>query len=81
MGQPTNTVCVCALPLSHQSPPPQEDGSSELKVYDLTDYVEEHPGGLSILNNAGARLVWQFSSVFVVGSATLRCHAAALGCA
>eukprot|EP00958_Prasinococcus_capsulatus_P010685 scaffold1042_cov401-Prasinococcus_capsulatus_cf.AAC.12 len=24
------------------------------KVYDVTDYVEEHPGGDAILNNAGA---------------------------
>ena len=23
------------------------------KVYDVTDYIEEHPGGASILNNAG----------------------------
>jgi hypothetical protein len=32
---------------------PQDQDTKELKVYDLTDYVEEHPGGLSILNNAG----------------------------
>lgn len=31
----------------------RDQDSKELKVYDLTDYVEEHPGGLSILNNAG----------------------------
>lgn len=24
------------------------------KVYDVTGYIEDHPGGLSILNNAGA---------------------------
>lgn len=31
----------------------QDIDTKQLKVYDLTDYVEEHPGGLSILNNAG----------------------------
>lgn len=27
--------------------------SGEWRVYDMTDYVEEHPGGYAILNNAG----------------------------
>lgn len=31
----------------------REEGSGSLKVYDLTDYVEEHPGGMAILYNAG----------------------------
>lgn len=51
--------CVCSRPACKRllccaaGVAVQEEGSSELKVYDLTDYVEEHPGGLSILNNAG----------------------------
>lgn len=28
--------------------------SGEQRVYDLTHYIDEHPGGDSILNNAGA---------------------------
>ena len=28
-------------------------GSKEYKVYDLSSYVDEHPGGKAILNNAG----------------------------
>jgi cytochrome b involved in lipid metabolism len=31
----------------------QDRRSSEWRVYDMTDYVEEHPGGYAILNNAG----------------------------
>jgi hypothetical protein len=27
--------------------------TGEARVYDMTDYVEEHPGGMAILNNAG----------------------------
>ncbi len=27
--------------------------TGEMRVYDVTEYVEEHPGGPSILNNAG----------------------------
>lgn len=33
----------------------QDQDDRSWKVYDLTDYVEEHPGGLSILNNAGGQ--------------------------
>jgi hypothetical protein len=31
----------------------QDKRSGEWRVYDMTDYVEEHPGGYSIMNNAG----------------------------
>lgn len=31
----------------------RDKGSGEWRVYDMTDYVEEHPGGYAILNNAG----------------------------
>ena len=27
------------------------------KVYDVTDYVDEHPGGKKILNNAGCEMI------------------------
>lgn len=30
-----------------------DPASGEARVYDLTDYVEEHPGGLAIMYNAG----------------------------
>ena len=31
----------------------QSSETKRLKVYDITAYVEEHPGGQAILNNAG----------------------------
>ena len=31
----------------------QDRSSKEWRVYDMTAYVEEHPGGYAILNNAG----------------------------
>lgn len=31
----------------------QDRASGEWRVYDMTAYVEEHPGGYAILNNAG----------------------------
>lgn len=31
----------------------RDKNSGEWRVYDMTDYVEEHPGGYAILNNAG----------------------------
>jgi len=31
----------------------QDKKTQEWRVYDMTDYVEEHPGGYAILNNAG----------------------------
>jgi cytochrome b involved in lipid metabolism len=33
--------------------PPKSRSRAPLCRYDVTDYVEEHPGGYSILNNAG----------------------------
>ncbi len=28
-------------------------GNAQAQVYDITDYIEDHPGGMAILNNAG----------------------------
>ncbi|KIZ02662.1 hypothetical protein MNEG_5298 [Monoraphidium neglectum] len=31
----------------------QDQRSKEWRVYDMTDYVDEHPGGMAIMYNAG----------------------------
>lgn len=31
----------------------KDQDSGQYKVYDVTDYVEEHPGGMAIMYNAG----------------------------
>lgn len=31
----------------------QDQDTKEWKVYDLTDYVDDHPGGMAIMYNAG----------------------------
>eukprot|EP00879_Flechtneria_rotunda_P018090 GHRR01018965.1.p2 GENE.GHRR01018965.1~~GHRR01018965.1.p2 ORF type:complete len:129 (+),score=32.42 GHRR01018965.1:273-659(+) len=31
----------------------KDKNSGQLKVYDVTDYIEEHPGGMAIMYNAG----------------------------
>lgn len=31
----------------------KDQDSGHFKVYDVTDYVEEHPGGMAIMYNAG----------------------------
>jgi hypothetical protein len=55
LGHGSVLSCAQEAPLmpSPLPSPSQDQRSKEWRVYDMTDYVDEHPGGMAIMYNAG----------------------------